>query len=259
MKIKVLEKNNEKMRFILEGVSTGFANALRRIMVSGVPTMSVDTVEFQENEGALFDEMLAHRIGLVPIKFEPDKFNLVDECTCEGEGCPLCQVVFVIDKKGPCTVLSGDMKSTNKEVVPLYDNIPITELDKGQILKCEAVAHLGFGKKHAKNQASVAVCQNYPDIKISGGVDNKKVVSAFPKGILKLSGAKIQIEDPFRVEEFRDSVEQFKGKVKVDMLSDKFLFTVETACGLEPQDIVKEAAKELQKKSEEFKKKLSDI
>ncbi len=259
MKISVLEKSDEKIKFVLEGVDTGFANALRRTMVSGVPTMAVDWVDFQDNEGALFDEMLAHRLGLIPLKFDHTKFNLPDACECGGKGCPLCQVVFVIDKKGPTTVYSGDMKSTNKEVKPVYDNIPITELGPDKNIKLEAFAHLGFGKNHAKNQAAVAVCHAYPSIEKSSGVPAKKIVEAFPKGVLKVSGTKILIEDPFKVDEFRDCLDNFKGKVKIKTEDKKFIFSIESVCGLTAEEIVREGAKEVKEKSEEFKKLLAKI
>ncbi|NOX71951.1 MAG: DNA-directed RNA polymerase subunit D [Candidatus Micrarchaeota archaeon] len=259
MKVKILEKNKEKLKFILEGTTPAFANALRRIIVNEVPTMSIDWVDFQENESALYDEMIAHRLGLVPLKFEAGKYNLPDECTCNGEGCPLCQVVFVLDKEGPCTVYSGDMKSTDKNVKPVFDNIPITELEENKRIKFEAVARLGTGKKHAKNQAAIAVCVPYPKIEVSKGVSAKKVVDAFPKGVLSLSGTKITIEDPLRVDESRDAIEAFGDKVRIKTDESKFIFTVETVCGLPPEAIVSQAAEMLESKAAEFKKMLSKL
>jgi len=258
LKINVLEKSDEKIVFTLEGTSVGFANALRRTMISGVPTMAVDWVDFQNNEGALFDEMMAHRIGLIPLKFDLSKFNFMDECECGGKGCPLCEIVLVINKKGPSIIHSNDMKSTNKEVRPVYDNIPITEIGPDKSIKLEAFAHLGFGKNHAKNQAAVAVCSGYPEI-VSSGIAAKKIVDAFPKGVLKLTGTKISIEDPLKVDEFRDVLDQFKGKAEVKVSDNKFVFSVESVCGLKVEDIVIEAAKRVGNKAEEFKKLASKL
>ncbi|MBN2101523.1 MAG: DNA-directed RNA polymerase subunit D [Candidatus Aenigmarchaeota archaeon] len=253
MKINVLENSDYKIKFTLEGAGVGFANALRRTMISGVPTMAIDWVDFQFNEGALFDEMLAHRLGLIPLKFDYTKFNMLNECECGGKGCPLCEVVFVINRKGPGAVYSGDMKSTNKEVKPLYDNIPITEIGHEKNVKLEAFAHLGFGKDHAKNQAAIAVCIGYPLIEKDSGISAKQIVDAFPKGVLKLSGTSIEIVDPFKVDEFRDVLDKFKGKAKIKASDSKFAFNVESVCGMRAQDIVLEASKRVGKKAVEFK------
>jgi len=259
LKIKILEKDKEKMKFIVEGTSSAFANALRRTMISEVPTMSVDWVDYQENRGALFDEMIAHRLGLIPLTYEVGKYNLPDKCICGGKGCPLCQVTLVLDKKGPCVVMSGDLKSTDENVKPVYDNIPITQLDKNQEIKLDAIARLGLGKNHAKNQAAVAVCIPYPKIEIDSGVSAKKIVNAFPKGILSLSGTKVNIDNPFKVDEFKDVLENFKGKARIKTYENKFIFSVETACGLAPEQIVGQAVKIVGEKAAEFKKLIAQI
>jgi len=259
LKISVLENSDYKIKFTLEGVGVGFANALRRTMISGVPTMAIDWVDFQFNEGALFDEMLAHRLGLIPIKFDYTKFNMINDCECGGKGCPLCEVVFVINKKGSGAVYSGDMKSTNKEVKPLYDNIPITEIGPEKSLKLEAFAHLGLGKDHAKNQASIAACIGYPLIEKDSSITAKQIVDAFPKGVLKLSGTSIEIVDPFKVDEFRDVLDKFHGKAKIKASENKFAFSVESVCSMRVQDIVIEASKKVGKKAEEFKDLASNL
>ena len=69
VKVTVFEKvQNEKLdmiKFVLDGVSLEFANAFRRVILSEVPTMAVDEVIFLENDSPLFDELIAHRLGLL--------------------------------------------------------------------------------------------------------------------------------------------------------------------------------------------------
>ena len=64
-----------EMEFDLIGVDTSFANALRRIMIAEVPTMAIEEVYVHFNTSVIPDELLAHRIGLVPIKAEPTGFR----------------------------------------------------------------------------------------------------------------------------------------------------------------------------------------
>jgi len=154
MKIKVLERGKEEIRFEVSEANAAFANALRRIMMMEVPTLAIEDVNFRINDSPLFDEVIAHRLGLIPLKFEPKVFSKRSECSCGGGGCINCQVVFVLDKTGPCVVYSEDLKSTNPEVKPLYDKIPIVKLGENQKLNLEATAILGIGKEHIKWKAS---------------------------------------------------------------------------------------------------------
>ena len=60
----------DEVEFDLSGVDVSFANALRRIMLAEVPTMAIETVYVEENDGVIQDEVLAHRLGLAPARVE---------------------------------------------------------------------------------------------------------------------------------------------------------------------------------------------
>jgi len=163
MNIRVLKKGKLKWQFVLGGASIAFANALRRIMISEIPVLSIDWLEIHDNTSSVFDEMIAQRLGLIPLVFDPSKFNLTDECKCKNKGCPSCQVVFALEKTGAGIVYSKDMKSSNKTVKPTDPGFMLLELLGDQKVKLEAIARLGTGKEHAKFQAANAVYQNYPE------------------------------------------------------------------------------------------------
>ncbi len=156
MKVKILDKNKEEIKFEVDKVSVAFANALRRVMMMEVPTLAIEDVNFRINDSPLFDEVISHRLGLIPIKFQPGIIKKKEDCNCDGEGCINCEVVLVLEKTGPCTVYSGDLKSTNPEIKPLYDTIPIAKLGEKQRIGFEATAVLGTGKEHVKWKASIS-------------------------------------------------------------------------------------------------------
>jgi DNA-directed RNA polymerase subunit D len=124
-----------------------FSNAIRRIMISEVPTYAIEDVYIYENSSSMDDEILAHRLGLIPIKGKPLLENEI--------------ITFTLEKEGPCTVYSSDLESENGEVA--FKNIPIIRLGKGQRIKivCEAVP--GIGKVHAKWQPCNAVYKQIAD------------------------------------------------------------------------------------------------
>jgi len=118
-----------------------FSSALRRTMISEVPTYAIENVYIYENSSSMYDELLAHRLGLIPIKGKPVSSDEI--------------IVFSLVKEGPCVVYSGDLESEAGEVA--FKNIPIVKLNDGQKLELECEALVGIGKTHAKWQPCNAV------------------------------------------------------------------------------------------------------
>jgi DNA-directed RNA polymerase subunit D len=258
MKVSIIKSDEERLEFLLEEASPAFANALRRIMVSEIPTMAVETVEFHENSSALYDEIIAHRLAMIPLKFDPDKMNFADKCKCEGEGCPLCQAVMVADKTGPCTVYSGDMKLASSEVKPTDPKFPIVELLKNQRLKFEAIAKLGIGKQHAKWQAANASYQYYPEVIVKKD-DFRKYLRDVPKSALEITEKKVTVVDHSKIDIIKKAAEDSEGSFEVKEDPTRFVFRVESISGLTPEYITIAAAKLLTEKAEEFKKQAAKL
>ena len=160
MDIKLLSKEPETLRFVLSDVSPAFANALRRIMISEVPVMAIDDVMILENNSVMYDEILAHRLGLIPVTTD-QAYNLPEECTCKSDlGCERCRASFSmeVEASDPVEVVySSYLRPENPDVRPVSDKIPIVKLVQGQKIKLEAYARLGRGRVHAKWQP-VSAC-----------------------------------------------------------------------------------------------------
>ncbi|MGV8087094.1 MAG: DNA-directed RNA polymerase subunit D [Candidatus Woesearchaeota archaeon] len=152
MDIKLVENQEKKNRLIfsLKGADTAYANTLRRIMGFEVPVMAIEDVEFRKNTSILYDEMIAHRLGLIPLSTDLKSYNMMSECKCKGAGCASCTVKLILKVQGPCTVYASDIKSKDPEIKPMHGKMPIVKLLEGQELEFEATAVLGQGKEHSK-------------------------------------------------------------------------------------------------------------
>ena len=68
MDLNIQEKTDNKLVFTLKGVTPAYANTLRRLMMGEVPTMAIEEVTFEKNDSVLYDEIVAHRLGLVVLR-----------------------------------------------------------------------------------------------------------------------------------------------------------------------------------------------
>lgn len=252
MKLEILELGNRKAKFILSEVAPAFANALRRAMLADIPKMAIDYVDIYDNTSVMFDEMLAHRMGLIPIKTNLDMYKLREECDCKGEGCALCQVTYTLSAEGPCMVHSRDLKSSDPETFPADDNVPIIELKEGQKLVLTAVARLGRGKEHAKFQPVCPPGYKYvPIIEISEKCDScKQCVETCPRGVFAIDKNKVVVYNPYECSMCELCLEACDiNAIKVSADRSAFIYTIETDGSFSAQEIIARAAESLKAKA----------
>ncbi|MEM2968086.1 MAG: DNA-directed RNA polymerase subunit D [Candidatus Bathyarchaeia archaeon] len=262
VEIKVLEKNEASIRFIIRDADVSLVNALRRIALAEVPSMAIDEVVIIENSSILQDEIIAHRLGLTPLKTDLDSYNLPGECECQSEfGCSLCRVTFTLDaeaSEGTRTVYSGELVSENPEIVPVSDKIPIIKLAKGQKLKLEAYARLGKGKNHAKWQpVSMCAYKYLPKVEVDSEKckDCVKCVEICPKKVLAVKANKVEVRDLLACNLCMDCVEacpQKPAAINVEWEKNAFVMSIESTGVLPPERIIQEATKILDKQLKEF-------
>lgn len=258
MEVRFLEKDENQISYIIGGINPAMANALRRIMMEEVPTMAIDEVEFRKNNSALYDEIVAHRLGLVPLKTDLRSYFLPERCKCEGKGCARCQLKLTLSAKKNGIVSAESIKSKDPKVVPVYLKTPIVKLFKGQDIELEATAVLGKGKAHAKWSPGLVYYKHKPNIEIDSKCDNcAECVAVCPRAVFEQNKDKVSInkDNVLKCTLCNACVESCDRKsVSVKGSENEFIFTVESWGQLTPKqmvtaslDILKEELEDLAK------------
>ncbi len=146
---KVTQSGDEFV-FSFKDTSNLIVNAIRRVVLDEVPTFAIEDVEIAKNDSPLYDETLAHRLGLVPLKTDLKSYNFKESCKCGGVGCAMCEVKMVLKQSDEGYVYSASIKSDDPQIVPVDTKIPLTKLKKGKEIECTLKAVLGRGRVHAK-------------------------------------------------------------------------------------------------------------
>jgi DNA-directed RNA polymerase subunit D len=224
--------------------------------------MAIDDVVMVDNSSILQDEIIAHRLGLTPLKTDLDNYNTPENCACQNEfGCPQCRVILTLNaeaKDGTRTVYSGELGSENSEITPVSDKIPIVKLAKGQKLNLEAYAKLGIGKTHTKWQpVCVSAYSYYPKITTPTAPceDCKKCVDICSKKVLEVKNAKVAVRDLHSCNLCMDCTDVCPKKpsiINVEWEKNAFIFNIESTGALPPERVLREATKILKQQLKEF-------
>ncbi|KAM0676114.1 DNA-directed RNA polymerase core subunit rpc40 [Gurleya vavrai] len=239
MQIKIIKHTPEFLEFDLINVDCSIANALRRIIMSEIPTLAIHNVTIKKYSGALTEEIICHRIGLIPLLVDPSNFQFVEDELNEKNA-----LTFVLKKenngKEIMTVFSDDIqwKPVGKQSewvgdVKFRSGVPITKLGKGDFLDFEMSAIKNVGKVHAKWSPVCPVFYKlHPHIEIGDfyGEEAVKIKECFTDGVIEIIDNKAIVVNErietmslkaLRFDEFKDSV--FIGKKY-----NHFIFNIET-------------------------------
>ena len=157
MEVKIIERGENEVIIVLSGVNVRFANALRRAMIAEVPKLAIDEVNIHENTSLLYDEQLALRLALIPLKADLGDYSVDDRIA-------LTLKAISPERTGYTMVYSKELISSDPNVEAAFENIPIVKLISTereiagvrtiarQTIAFEAIARLGMGKEHAKWQ-----------------------------------------------------------------------------------------------------------
>ncbi len=256
MEIEIKNQDDQELVFIIEGAEVSLVNALRRIATVEVPTLAIEKVLFLKNEARIFDEALAHRLGMVPLITDLEVVTPPEECDCEEDYCSRCSVSFTLKGKGPKTLYSGDLKSSDPKIKPVLDTIPLVKLREGEEVELEAVAQLGRGSEHAKWQPTTSCAYKYyPQITID--LDKCEAcglcADQCPRSVYLLDEKKNQI----KVVDLENcsmcntcSKDCPNQAITVEGLRDKFIFRIESDGSIPPQKILTTACDLLSQKAD---------
>jgi DNA-directed RNA polymerase subunit D len=263
MKVGIKELKPKKAVLKIEDTKPYFVNSLRRVMLSELPKLAVEDVVIYDNTTALFDEIIAHRLSMIPIPTDLSLLSFRNECVCKGKGCPNCTIRYTLSKEGEGVVYSGDLQPAEKSWAITEDKIPIVNLYGDQRLILEVEAVLGRGRDHAKWQAVQA-----PKYRMETTIefDKKNVnevkefVNKLPKNLVEIKGNKLEIKDDKKLYLLESLIE----KENVDFIHltrdpDKVIFSFETDGSFSAKDAILESSKILEKKYVELGKLLKNL
>jgi len=273
LSIKIMHLDEDTIVFDLIGVDVSIANALRRILLAEVPTVAIETVYIQDNTSILQDEVLSHRLGLVPIKADP---RLFDDYSAEDDPTDLNTVVFKLDVTcesgdGDFTrsAYSGDLEwqpqgdqaeKFPEGIRPVHGDIPLVVMKPGQSVRLEAHCHKGVGKDHTKySPCATASYRLMPDITVGEEVRGQlatELVDMCPMQVFDIEdigkgGPRARVARPRDCTMCRECIRRdgWDKRVSLKRVAQHFIFTVESTGCLPPQDLVKMAIGVLRNKT----------
>ncbi|PRP86819.1 hypothetical protein PROFUN_05036 [Planoprotostelium fungivorum] len=271
--IKIISMTHNEAIFDVIGIDPPIANALRRIIISEIPSMAIEHVFIVNNTSIMQDEVLAHRLGLIPIQINPSDFQYR---SAPGHMTDLDTIVFKLQVK--CTrnpdvpedateavkynnyaVYSkdliwspaGNQKDSYENIRPVHEDILICKLRPQQEIELEVHCVKGIGRTHAKWQVvETASYRLMPDIIIKKditGKDAEKLKQTCPMSVFDIedvgSKKKANVADPRRCTMCRECIRhpEFEDKIELNRVKDHFIFSVEATGMIPAREIFAEA------------------
>ena len=222
--VKFYKNNQYESSFSLIGIDASIANAFRRILLAEIPTLAVEHVFIHNNTSIVQDEVLAHRLGLVPLtgsieglrwlryykklpegELAPEAadFNTVvmklrldctrNENAIKGEDDPLKLYnnahIYAHHMQWEAVGRQEAMFPPPHGIIrPTNPNILLAKMRPGQGIDLEMHCVKGIGADHAKfSPVATASYRLLPTIDIMRPIlegDAKKFARCFPKGVI---------------------------------------------------------------------------
>lgn len=223
--MEIITKTPEEISFILN-MDVSLANAIRR-SVAEIPILAIIEADIYKNDSALYDEIIAHRLGLLSLKNQKMKKDDVIEMKLKAKG------------KGE----GGEIlaKELGDDVV--YPDTPIVFLSEGQQIELVAKAKAGLGINHARFMPGLAYYKHLPKIKISGeGEKQTELAELYPE-VFEMYGDKLKVKNAAACDLDNEDMAGYPG-VSITF-GDELVFSIESWGQMEAKKIFEEACKAL--------------
>ncbi|MBK38756.1 MAG: DNA-directed RNA polymerase subunit D [Euryarchaeota archaeon] len=280
VKIEILEESENHVSLLLKETDRAFANAMRRTLMSNVPKMAIHRVRFElgtitdsqtgevfESVGALPDEVIAHRLAMIPIPTFHDEFCFLEDdpgnegLPREEWGTPASQIIYHCSARGTSEgrlVTAGDLNVLGEDklqIPELYRNIPITKLYSGQYLEFYAYAVMGIGSDHSKWSPVSGVTFKSRKIATLEKPTKAKALWDLDLSISKSDFKNKKLEDIHKVETLilemhhvgdgTARIDDFADAITLEEVPGEYLFSFETDGSMTPRTAFEMACRSL--------------
>lgn len=268
--VNVTSLDDESLGFDFIGLDPSFANALRRIIISEIPTMAFETVYIWNNSSIIQDEVLSHRVGLIPIQVDPREFELM-ATECSEEATDVNTIVFKLDVKCEINpefpndlskahyasvyardllwVPQGNQEEKFTNIRPIHEDILLAKLRPGQAIAFEAHCRKGIGQDHAKFSPTATTSYRLaPMITLNDVVldaEADQLVAKCPMNVFDIEALgdhRAVVKNPRACTMCRECIRDpaWTERISLKRRADHFIFTVETVGMLTPLQLVTE-------------------
>ncbi|MEM1688183.1 MAG: DNA-directed RNA polymerase subunit D [Nanopusillaceae archaeon] len=248
--IKVLEKITDKfavdsdkkiykLKLLISDVSPQFLNVIKRTIEEEVKCLAIEDVFIMENNSAMWDEMIAHRLGLLSIN-TPENLSYNSK------------VKLYLEKKGKGYVLASDIKSENPQVYPVYPDTIIAYLGDNHSIKIEMYAVFGCGNEHAKWIPANVYYYRLVDLKLKEELTKEEIEKLNKMGI-KIKKGQLDIPENKKYDRtFLDAIYSVSRYKIEEVPKEEYVFVIESFGQYSAEKIINLSINEIREKLKEL-------